>query len=51
MRLKELKNWLKDCNYIDSVINQSVYNIKLQGPAPFRDNLKNIPFLQLIIKI
>ena len=44
MTLKELKNWLKDCNYIDSVINQSFYYIKLQGPAPFRDNLKNIPF-------
>ena len=26
MRLKELKNWLKDCNYPDSVINQSFYN-------------------------
>ena len=22
MRLKKLKNWLKDCNYPDSVINQ-----------------------------
>ena len=26
MRLKELKNWLKDCNYPDSVITQSFYN-------------------------
>ena len=34
MRLKELKNWLKDCNYTDSVINQSFYNAKVQGPVP-----------------
>ena len=45
MRIKELKNWLKDCNYPDSVINQSFYNAKLQGPVPFTDNLKNIPLV------
>ena len=45
MRLKELKNWLKNCNYPDSVINQSFHNAKLQGPAPFKDNSKNIPFV------
>ena len=45
IRLKELKNWLKDCNYPDSVINQSFYNAKLQGPVPFTDNLKNIPLV------
>ena len=45
MRLKELKNWLKDCNYPDSVINQSFYNAKLQGPVPFTDNFKSIPFV------
>ena len=45
MILKELKNWLKDYNYPDSVINQSFYNAKLQGPAPFTDDLKNIPFV------
>ena len=45
MRLKELTNWLKVCNYPDSVINQSFYNSKLQGPALFTDNLKNIPFV------
>ena len=38
MRLKDLKNWLKDCNYPDSVINQSFYNAKLHGPVPFTDN-------------
>ena len=45
MRLKELENWFKDCNYPDSAINQSFYNAKLQGPAPFTDNSKNIPFV------
>ena len=45
MRLKELKNWLKDCNYPDSIINQSFYHAILQGPAPFKDNPKNVPFV------
>ena len=45
MRLKNLKNWLRDCNYPDSVINQSFYNAKLQGPVLFTDNSKNIPFV------
>ena len=44
-RLKELKNWLKDCNYPDSVINKSFYNAKVEGPGPFTDNLKNIHFV------
>ena len=34
MRSKELRNWLNDCNYPDSVINQLFHNAKLQGPAP-----------------
>ena len=46
MRFKELKNWLKDCNYPDSVINQSFCNAKLQGPGPFTDNSKNTPFVK-----
>ena len=45
MRLKDLKNWLKDFNYPDSVVNQSFYNAKLQCPAPFTDNSKNIHFV------
>ena len=45
MRLKELKNWLKNCHYPDSVINQSFYNAKLQGPALVADNSENIPFV------
>ena len=40
-----MKNWLKDCNYPDSVINQSFYNAKSQGSVPFTDNLKSIPFV------
>ena len=47
MRLKELKNWLKDSNYADTVINQSFYNAKLHDPAPFKDNPKNIPFVTI----
>ena len=45
MRLKELKNWLKNCHYPYSVINQSFYNAKLQGPALAADNQENIPFV------
>ena len=45
MRLKELKTWLKHCIYPGSMINQSFYNAKLQGPVPFTDNSKNIPFV------
>ena len=47
MRLRELKSCLKDFNYPDSVINQSLYNEKLQGPASFTDNSKNIPFMKI----
>ena len=46
MRLKELKKWLKDCNYADSVTNQSFCNAKLQDPVPFKDNSKNTPFVK-----
>ena len=45
MRLKELRNWLKDCNYPDSVIDQSFCNAKLPGPATFTVNSKNILFV------
>ena len=51
MRLKELKNWLKDCNYLDSVINQSFDIAKLQGPAPFTDNSKSILFVTTFYEI
>ena len=45
MRLKEFKNWLKNCHYPDNGINQSFYNAELQAPAPSEDTLKNIPFI------
>ena len=47
MKLKELKSWLKDCNYPDNVINQSLFNAKLQGLAPFTVNSKNLPFVTI----
>ena len=40
-----MKNWLKDFNYPNNVINQSLYNAKLQGPAPSKDKSKKIPFI------
>ena len=45
MRLKELRNWLKDCNYPDSVTDQSFCNAKLSGPATFTGTSKNILFV------
>ena len=51
MRLKELKNWLKDCNYLDSVINQSFDIAKLPGPGPFTDNSKSILFVTTFYEI
>ena len=50
MRLKELKNLLKDCNYPDSVINQSFYDAKLQSPAPITYSSKNIHFVKTYYK-
>ena len=43
MRLKELKDWLENCNYPDNIVGESFYNAKLQHPAPFK--AKNIPFI------
>ena len=33
-RLNELKNWLLNCNYPESLIMKAFHNAKLQGPAP-----------------
>ena len=49
MTLKEVKNWLKDCNYPDSVINQSFYDAKLQVPAPSTDNSEKYFFCYNIL--
>ena len=43
--IKRIKKLVKGFNYPDSVVNQSFYNSKLQGPAPFTNNSKNIPFV------
>ena len=49
MTLKKVKNWLKDCNYSDSVINQSFYDAKLQVLAPSSDNSKKYFFCYNIL--
>ena len=33
-RLNQLKTWLRRCNYPSQVIEQSIRNARLQGPAP-----------------
>ena len=33
LRLKELRKWLVNCGYPESVIDKSFFNAKLQGPA------------------
>ena len=33
-RLQELKNWLLNCNYPNSLIEHAFHKAKLQGPAP-----------------
>ena len=43
-RLNELRQWLKDCNFPHSAIQQGIHNAFLQGPAPNPENKKfNIP--------
>ena len=45
MRLSELQNWLKTCNYPVHITNWSFYNATLQGPATSKENSKNIFFV------
>ena len=45
LRSKELRKWLLNCGYLESVINKSFFNAKLQGSANKSANskcLKNI---------
>ena len=42
LRLKELRKWLLNCGYPESVIDKSFFNAKLQGPAKKPANSKNI---------
>ena len=51
MKLKELKNWLKDCNYPNSVINQSYYNTKLKGSTLLQIIRKTFLSYQIFMKI
>ena len=44
-RLKELKEWLLQCNYPEKVIDKGIYNAQLQGPAPLQHEKKVIPFV------
>ena len=42
LRLKELKKWLSNCGHPESVIDKSIFNAKLQGPAYKPANSENI---------
>ena len=47
IRLDELKQFLNDCKYPQHVISKSIFNAKLQGPAPNPERSKNIiPFVK-----
>ena len=51
MRLKELKNWLMDCNYpVVSLINPSMMH-NYKGQNPLQIIRKTLILLQLIMKI
>ena len=46
VRLEELKRFLINCKYPEHVISKSIFNAKLQGPAPNPENKMNsIPFI------
>ena len=44
-RLKELKQWLLNCDYPESIVNKGIHNAQLQGPAPLKEEKKIIPFV------
>ena len=45
IRLEELRQFLKECKYPEQVISKSMFNAKLQNPAPNHERSKNlIPF-------
>ena len=46
IRLDEWRLFLKECKYLEHVISKSIFNAKLQGPAPNPDRSKSvIPFV------
>ena len=42
IRLEELRQFLKECKYPEHVISKSIFNAKLQGPAPNPKRSKNV---------
>ena len=42
LRSKELRKWLLNCGYPESVTDKSFFDAKLQGPANKQANSKNI---------
>ena len=42
IHLDELRQFLKECKYPEHVISKSIFNAKLQGPAPNPDRSKNV---------
>ena len=46
IHLDELRQFVKECKYPEHVISKSIFNAKLQGPAPNPERSKNvIPFV------
>ena len=43
--LKDLKKWLIDCEYPESVIDGGIHCAEIQGPAPVKSNRDVIPFV------
>ena len=46
IHLAELRQFLKECKYPEYVVSESIFNAKIQGPAPKPGRSKNvIPFV------
>ena len=48
-RINQLKTWLLSCHYPVQVINKSIHNARLQGPAP-KPADKKMLFLLLLLR-
>ena len=42
IHLDELRQFLKECKHPEHVINKSIFNAKLQGPAPNHERSENV---------
>ena len=40
-----IKMWLPQCNYPNDVTEKGIHNAMLQGPAPFKKNVKTVPLV------